>query len=204
MSNHSIDGKNSVVNIQSIPSDSENKGAESTQNKQHNDNFISKDGQLIITEKLDNVFKDPNVYSYYKNVYERCNYECRHLLDPDFEWDKKEEKAVVRKLEYRVIFWACMMFMALQVDRGNLNQAVSDNMLDDLNMITNEYNHGNTIFFATFLSAELPSQLISKKIGPDRWIPMQITLWSIVAICQCAITGKKIFLCYKSFTWFYP
>ena len=29
------------------------------------------------------------------------------------------------------------MFFALQVDRGNLSQAVADNMLDDLGMNTN-------------------------------------------------------------------
>lgn len=85
------------------------------------------------------------------------------------------------------------MFFGLQVDRGNLVQAVSDNMLDDLNLNTNDYNYGNTIFLISFLCAELPSQLVSKKLGPDRWIPTQITLWSIVAMSQAGLKGKQGF-----------
>ncbi|KAF2137134.1 uncharacterized protein K452DRAFT_278940 [Aplosporella prunicola CBS 121167] len=144
------------------------------------------------------VFSDPTVAEYYMSVYEKADYECRHEFDPKFEWTPEEEKALIRKLDWRVCAWACVMFFGLQVDRGNLKQAVSDNMLDDLNLSTNDYNFGNTIFLISFLLAELPSQLVSKKLGPDRWIPLQITLWSIVAICQCALTGKRSFYATRS------
>ena len=104
-----------------------------------------------------------------------------------------EKSTALTRTDARICTWACLMFFALQLDRGNISQALSDNMLDDLGMTTNEYNTGQTIFYLTFLFAELPSQLISKKIGPDNWIPIQMVSWSLVACMQAFLTGKSSF-----------
>ncbi|KAI0869085.1 MFS general substrate transporter [Hypoxylon argillaceum] len=140
-----------------------------------------------------NPFTDPRIAAQWKQVYDECHYECRHVFDATLEWTAEEEKRIIRKLDWRVCLWACIMFFALQVDRGNLTQVVSDNFLEDLHMNTNDYNIGNTIFFVAFLIGELPSQLVSKKLGPDRWVPAQICLWSIVAALQCLISGRASF-----------
>ena len=89
-----------------------------------------------------NPFTDPAVAEHYRQVYEKAKYECRHVFDPDLEWTPKEERKLVWKIDWHVCLWACVMFLALEVDRSNLKQAVSDDMLDQLGLSTNEYNYG--------------------------------------------------------------
>ncbi|CAK9442220.1 uncharacterized protein LODBEIA_P59630 [Lodderomyces beijingensis] len=159
------------------------------------ESHVSEPPSLSDLEKSEskNPFADEKVATYYRQMYEDVKYECRGSFDPSFQWTAEEEKKVVRKLNFRVAFAACLMFVALQVDRGNLQQAVSDNLLDDLGLTTDDYNMGNTIFYLSFLLAEIPSQMISKALGPDIFIPIQICAWSVVALSQVALSGKVSF-----------
>ena len=58
-------------------------------------------------------------------------YEGKHRWDPKAEWTEQEERKIVRKLDLRICAWACLMFFALQLDRGNIGQALTDNLLSE-------------------------------------------------------------------------
>ena len=123
--------------------------------------------QPVIQGKLRQVgaFENESLEEFYKPI---DSYEGVHRYDPDFQWEPKEEQRLVRKCDIKVCFWVCFMFFALQLDRGNIVQALSDDMLTDINVTTDDYDWGQTMFYLFFLFAELPSQLISKKLGPVR------------------------------------
>lgn len=140
------------------------------------------------------------------------SYEGYHRYDPDFQWTSEEEKRLVRKLDFKICAFVCLCFFALQLDRGNIVQALSDNMLSDLGMnrpvqhrsdgktiasisCTNACSTRKTrlILRQSFLAAEVPSQLISKWVGPDNWIPIQMVSWSLIASIQAFLSGKGPF-----------
>ncbi|PHH74552.1 hypothetical protein CDD82_4884 [Ophiocordyceps australis] len=66
-----------------------------------------------------------------------ADWENTHRFDPLFRWTWSEELRLVRKVDLYIMVWTCIMFMALELDRANISQALTDDLLGDLQMTTN-------------------------------------------------------------------
>lgn len=108
------------------------------------------------------VFDDPVTAAYFAPP---VTYENAHRFDPGFRWTWGEELAAVNKLDWRVTLWSLILFIAYDMNRSNLIQANTDNFLPDLHLNTDDYNMGNTVLRVTGLCAEIPGQLIARKVG---------------------------------------
>ncbi|KAM0696106.1 hypothetical protein Q7P36_004589 [Cladosporium allicinum] len=118
------------------------------------------------------------------------SYEGAHRWDPEATWTPEEEAKVVRKTDLTLLTWLCLMFFGLQLDRGNLSNALTDNLLPDLGMTQDDYNNGTTVQLLCFLAAEFPVQLLIKRYGFKQVLPLLMMMWSLVSWAQAFMTGK--------------
>ncbi|GAA88574.1 MFS transporter [Aspergillus luchuensis IFO 4308] len=77
------------------------------------------------------VYDDPDLVEEYKP---RPDWEGIHRFDPAARWTWAEENKIVRKLDLRIIIWACIMITALELDKSNIQQANADNFLTDIRL----------------------------------------------------------------------
>ncbi|KAL2165666.1 hypothetical protein VTG60DRAFT_4049 [Thermothelomyces hinnuleus] len=109
-------------------------------------------------------------------------------------WTEDEEKALVRRLDVLVMPLLILGFFALQLDRGNIGNALTDNFLQDVGITQFQFNIGQQLLSAGIVLLEVPSNIILYRIGPAVWIGAQIVAWGLVATFQAFQKGLGPYL----------
>ena len=76
--------------------------------------------------------------------------------------------------------------LTVQVDRSNLGNAKTNTLEKDLHMKGNEYAITLVIFYVTFCTLDLPSNLLLKKFSAKYWLPFLMVGWGSMTLLQCA------------------
>lgn len=94
--------------------------------------------------------------------------------------DDPDDKKLLRKLDLHLIPTMTLLYLLSYLDRVNIGQAKIDGLLETLKLTSTQYNACLSVFFATYVIFEVPSNLILKKVRPSRWIPSIMIAWGII------------------------
>ncbi|OAX81789.1 hypothetical protein ACJ72_03867 [Emergomyces africanus] len=103
--------------------------------------------------------------------------------------DHKAERALCRKFDVRLLPVLAIMYLFNALDKGNLGNAQTDGMSDDLNFKDGEYNLLLAIFFVPYVIFAPPISMLGKKYNPARVLP--ILMFSFGLMTLLSATAKN-------------
>ncbi|KAK4231150.1 hypothetical protein QBC38DRAFT_259693 [Podospora fimiseda] len=112
----------------------------------------------------------------------------------EITWTEEQEKALVRRIDWLVMPLLILGFFALQLDRGNIGNAMTDFFLRDVGITQFQFNIGQQLLSAGIVILEIPSNIILYRLGPRLWIGCQILAWGLVATFQAFQKGLGPYL----------
>lgn len=91
------------------------------------------------------------------------------------------EKALLRKLDMRLLPPLTILYLLSFLDRSNVGNARLEGLTTDINMTGNQYLTGLTLYFIGYVLFEVPCNIVLKKTTPRIWLPTLTLVWGIVA-----------------------
>lgn len=96
--------------------------------------------------------------------------------------DRQLEKAVLRRLDLRLAPLFATLYFIAYLDRSNIGNAAIAGLTEDLGMTGSQFSTAVSVFFATYVTFELPVVLAMKRLTPSRAIAAMAFGWSAVTI----------------------
>jgi MFS family permease len=108
-------------------------------------------------------------------------------------------RRVLFKLDCYILPPLALLWLANFVDRSNVGNARIAGLEVDTHLKGNQFNVALTIFYISYVLLELPSNLVLKKIGPNRWLPILVIAWGTVTTLSGLIQNFGGFIASRVF-----
>ncbi|KAL6712740.1 hypothetical protein ACLMJK_009678 [Lecanora helva] len=92
-----------------------------------------------------------------------------------------DEKALIRKLDLKLLPALILLYLLSFLDRSNVANVRVEGLAKDLHMTGNQYLTGLTLYFIGYVLFEIPRNIVLKRTSPKSWLPTLTLTWGIVA-----------------------
>ncbi|KAG7293701.1 hypothetical protein NEMBOFW57_003758 [Staphylotrichum longicolle] len=110
------------------------------------------------------------------------------------DWTPEEEAKAKRKLDFTIMPLLTLGFFCLQLDRGNIANAITDRFMEDVGVTQNEFNVGQQMLSLGIVLFEIPSNMILYRVGPGKWLTLQLFLFGTVSTFQAFQNSYSSFI----------
>ncbi|KAH6886321.1 major facilitator superfamily domain-containing protein [Thelonectria olida] len=98
-------------------------------------------------------------------------------LTREVDWSREEELKAKRNDLH-------LTHTSTELDRGNIANAITDNFMEDVGINQDQFNVGQQMLSLGIVLFEIPSNMILYRVGPGKWLTLQLFLFGTVSTFQ--------------------
>ncbi|KAF9167630.1 hypothetical protein DFQ26_003786 [Actinomortierella ambigua] len=118
------------------------------------------------------------------------------------EIDPEKVRKLRWKIDLHLLPLLALLYLMSFLDRVNIGNAKIAGLEHALGLQPTQYNWALSIFFIGYIIAEIPSNIMLKKVGPRIWISIVMLAWGTIMMCMAAVTNPAGLLAARFFLGF--
>ncbi|KAL4947486.1 major facilitator superfamily domain-containing protein [Aspergillus filifer] len=103
----------------------------------------------------------------------------------------EEERKLIRRMDWRLVPLLCMLYLMKKIDENNpasiINKGTDRNILTQLGITSDQFSMITVLYTVPYILAQIPSNLLLKKVRPHIWQSRIIISWGLVTACTAAV-----------------
>lgn len=114
------------------------------------------------------------------------------LIDNDPVYSYKEQRAIIHRIDRRLVVTCGLLYCFSLIDRGNLGNASIAGMTKELSLdVGFRYSTVVLVFFPTYVVFQPLATVLSRKVGPRKFLASIALLWGATEIVGSCLSGES-------------